>query len=159
MEFTFTERVDTRAVNYLLLQMSQTFLDTHSANDDSFTLSHVKNILHKYKDGKQDITYKKSKFDTKNMYRFYGSGIQGVPTTFRGLLCNGIMTDIDMVNCYPTILMNLCKQKNIPCHYLTEYCEKRKELLALNTFNKIDILKCINKKTKAKGDPWLVSFD
>lgn len=159
---TFEERVNHRAVHYLSLQVSQTFLDANcgAGEEERFTLSHVKNILQKFKtSGIYQAKYKKSTLDKTSMFRSYGDGIQGMPTSFRGLLCNGLMTDIDMVNAYPSILLNICKQRDIPCHYLTQYCENRKQLLEKGTFTKIDILKCINKKSKVKGDVWLMAFD
>ena len=159
---TFEERVNHRAVHYLSLQISQTFLDANcgAGEEERFTLSHVKNVLEKFKStGTYRAKYKKSSLDKTGIFRSYGDGIQGMPTAFRGLLCNGIMTDLDMNNAYPSILWNICKQRDIPCNYLTQYCENRKQLLAKGTFTKIDILKCINKKTKVKGDTWLVAFD
>lgn len=159
---SFVERVNRQAVNYLLLKISQTFLDANcDVNDEEkISLSHAKNILQNFKnDGTYTVKYKKSKLDSKQLFRSYGDGIQGLPTAFRGLLCSGLMTDIDMVNAYPTILLNICKQKDIPCNYLNQYCNERKRLLEKGTFTKIDILKCINKKNKVKGDSWLMAFD
>lgn len=158
---SFFECVDLRSAEYLNSQLSTDYLKKHvmDGEEDRFTLQHVKNVLQKFiqGNGKFKSTYKKSVQDIPKLFRWYSDGIQGIPTKFRGLLCKG-MTDIDMVNAYPSILYNLCIKYNIPCQYLKEYCENRKHILSKEC-TKIDILKCINKKTKCKGSPWFMAFD
>ena len=159
---TFNERVNHRAAQYLLSQLSPEFLESSCGAGEEGRLTQIKNILQKFaKDGTHTATYKKSKCDQQQLFRSYGDGLQGMPTRFRGILCDGLMTDLDIINCYPTILLNICRQKDIPCNYLQDYCARRKELVDKGIFTKIDILKIINKKTKVKekGDPWLVAFD
>ena len=69
------------------------------------------------------------------------------------------MNDVDMVNAHPVIIYNLCKQHNISCLYLKEYCENRKKIIAEKKCSKMDIIKSINKQTLIKADNWLKSFD
>ena len=163
MSPSFNERVNLKMAKYLLSQLSQTFLESKCGTNDEerSALTHVKQILLKFINGQGSLTsnYKKSVLDKNSQFRWYGNGIQGIPSTFRGALCRGLMTDIDMNNAYPSILLNICQQKEIPCQYLTQYCAERKQLLSRGTFTKVDILKCMNKKTKVKGDAWLMAFD
>jgi hypothetical protein len=160
---SFLECVDLRSAEYLHSQLTADadYLKNNvmDGEEERFVLHHVKNTLEKFIKGEGEFksTYKKSEQDTPKQFRWYGNGIQGIPTKFRGLLCKG-MTDIDMVNAYPSIIYNLCIKHNIPCQYLKEYCENRKHILSKEC-SKIDILKCINKKTKCKGSPWFVAFD
>lgn len=56
-------------------------------------------------------------------------GIQKFLCKIRGALCNGIYFDYDMINAQPSILLNICKSKNISCKYLKKYCSEREEHL------------------------------
>ena len=52
---------------------------------------------------------------------YCGNSLQGMGKQFRGFLCDGIMTDIDMKNAHPTIARYLCKLHGIPCPNLSYY--------------------------------------
>ena len=43
----------------------------------------------------------------------------------RHTLCNGIYTDIDIANCHPVILHQVCKANNIACPHLESYITDR----------------------------------
>lgn len=60
---------------------------------------------------------------------FCGGSIQGMARDFRGFLCNGITTDIDMKNAHPTILLWLCNKYSIECPQLREYVANRDGIL------------------------------
>ena len=55
---------------------------------------------------------------------------QNVWRAFRGALCKGLMTDIDMKNCHPVILLWLCEKFWIDCPKLREYVTAREHHLA-----------------------------
>jgi len=154
------EIVDVRAVRWLLTQLSQEFIFQNIVDEnEKFNFVYVKKILQKMSKtgGKTKVKYeKKDKFCILRDYA--GLSIQALPTSFRGLICKG-MTDVDMVNAHPVIIYNLCKQHNISCLYLKEYCENRKTLIADKKCSKMDIIKSINKQTLIKADNWLKSFD
>ena len=61
--------------------------------------------------------------------RMYSNGLQGLPKVFRGALCNDIMTDIDLVNAHPNILLYVCKKQQIACPMLEKYVESRNDIL------------------------------
>jgi hypothetical protein len=65
----------------------------------------------------------------KDGRRYGKKNIQGIMRCVRGMLLEGIATDIDMVNCHPTILLNLCQEHNIECAYLKQYTIEREECL------------------------------
>lgn len=79
--------------------------------------------------------------------------IQRIFNGIRGILCSDNMIDIDINNCHPEILYNLCKKHDIDCEYLLEYInnreEKLQELMKYYSINrgqaKAYFLKCINK--------------
>jgi hypothetical protein len=67
----------------------------------------------------------------KDFGRMFGpKTIQNVWRAFRGALCKGLMTDIDMKNCHPVILLWLCGMFGIDCPKLREYVERREHHLA-----------------------------
>ena len=151
------ERVNAKNVRWLLANLSEDFLkaNTLEGEEERFNLTQIKKVLQKYKDGVHKTKYnKKDKF---GILRDYGDGMQSLPTVFRGFLCKN-MTDVDMVNAHPTIICNLCRKYNIPCHYLTEYVRNRKAIIETGV-SKFDIIKSINKKTPMKCDGWLKLFD
>ncbi len=55
--------------------------------------------------------------------------LQRIYNGFRGILCNGITRDLDMSNCHPNILLNLCKEHNIKCDYVRQYIYNREDSL------------------------------
>jgi hypothetical protein len=61
---------------------------------------------------------------------YCGNSLQGLGKQFRGFLCDGITTDIDMKNAHPVIARYLCKLNGIPCPNLNYYIENRDEVLA-----------------------------
>ena len=56
-------------------------------------------------------------------------GIQGLPKAFRGALCNGVSTDVDMKNCHFKILLKICRDRKISCPSLKKYTQEREEIL------------------------------
>lgn len=157
----YTEKVDVRACDWLIEKLDDPeYLAQHLREDEkNFTKKSVLNTLHQLKcnDGVNKVLYKKK--DKLNLLRDYGSGIQSLPTAFRGLVCRH-MQDVDIKNCHPTILYNLCQRHDIPCHFLQEYVTKRNEVLDSNRATKMEVIRSINKKQRLKTDKtWLKAFD
>jgi hypothetical protein len=162
---TFQERVDVRACEWLLTQLSIDTFNDHLTDEDKHNqvnFTATKKILNEYKNNKGILKtkYSKSPKDIHRNLRDYGRGIQSIPSVFRGLICRNTMTDVDMKNCHPTILHQLCLKHNVPCKYLTEYVLNRSELLAKNGLTKLDIIKSMFKKTYVRnGNTWFKCFD
>jgi hypothetical protein len=156
----FTERIDVNASNWLLSQLSDDFLKQHllEGEETRFNYTAVKKRLQNYKKnhGVEKVKYyKKDKF---GILRDYGDGIQSLPTEFRGLICKE-MTDVDMVNCHPIILFNLCLKHNIPCEYLKYYCENRTECLEKYTTKNLIISSMNASWNSKKVSSWMTTFD
>lgn len=157
----YTEMVDAKAVRWLNSQLSQEFLyqNVLEGEEERFNLTYIKKILHKMDKcgGKCKVKYEKK--DKFGILRDYSNlGIQSLPTLFRGLICHA-MHDVDIVNCHPVVIFHLCKQHNINCLYLKEYCEHRKKVISDGKCSKMDIIRSINKQQIIKCDGWLKSFD
>lgn len=154
----FEERVDLRAVRWLLEQFNEDFMHLNIPVEEQerfkYQFGNIKKILLHYDkyNGINKTVYVKSDKDPKNILRDYASlSIQGLPTYFRSLICKDLMTDIDMVNCHPVIILNLCKKYNVTHKYLEQYCNERKQLIATGDANKIKVIESINKHTILKN--------
>jgi len=162
---TFQERVDVRACEWLLTQLSIDTFNDHLTEEDKnnqVNFTATKKILNEYKNNRGILKtkYSKSPKDIHRNLRDYGRGIQSVPCVFRGLICRNTMTDVDMKNCHPTILHQLCLKHNVVCKYLSEYVLNRSEILAKNGLTKLDIIKSMFKKTYVRnGNTWFKCFD
>ena len=67
----------------------------------------------------------------KDFGRMTSSSVQGIPRDIRGFVCISedtkcaTMTDLDMDNAHPTILLWLCHNHGLACSALTEYVNNR----------------------------------
>lgn len=71
--------------------------------------------------------------------RWYADGglsLQSFSRPIRHTLCKSLTTgetiydDVDMVNCHPILLLQLCQKKSWPCARLAEYVSNREEIIA-----------------------------
>ena len=56
-------------------------------------------------------------------------GLFSIRRQIRQTLAKGKLTDIDIENCHPVILLQICNSNSIACKYLEEYTKKRNEHL------------------------------
>lgn len=61
---------------------------------------------------------------------FCANSLQGIWGKYRGVLMDGIGTDIDMANAHPVILRYVCNLHNIDCPNLEYYINNRKKCLS-----------------------------
>ena len=126
------ETVPTETLKLLINSslLKQTFHNPFS----SICFDNEKEQLLKYekliKKGEATITYTQ----TKNMK--YGRvfpkaslGLFSIRREIRHTLAKDNYEDIDVENCHPVILHQICKANNIECKYLQKYINKRSELL------------------------------
>lgn len=150
----FTERVDPLKVEWLLLNITTELIPV---NEDKFNLTLIKKTLQHYDKCKGNNKVMYSKKDELNVLRDYGTlCIQNVPSNIRGFLCDS-MTDIDMVNCHPTIIYQLCKKHNIECTELENYCLNRKQLVLEGKVDKMSVIKSINNYKPLKDCSYYMS--
>ena len=160
----FFEQVDIERVAWLLENFNYDMFSTIDVKEqERFNFSSIKKILQHYIKCKNNnhTVYKKSPKDKFQILRDFASpSIQGLPTIIRGFICEKNMTDIDMVNCHPTILLHLCNKYGISCEYLQTYCLNRKQLIADGKANKTKVIECINKIYPLQNDyPFMMALD
>jgi len=93
---------------------------------------------------------------------YCGNSLQGLGKQFRGFLCDGITTDIDMKNAHPAIARYLCKLNGIPCANLSYYIDNRDEVLShFGNDGKELFLKALNddKLNKKETNKFFKEFD
>ena len=132
------ERVNQKVAHYLMtlkaddLKKYNPPSKHHCKTEDDFkaALNKLHVFLHACV-GKEDGAQRTYRYargkDFGRMFCF--EGLQNVWRAFRGALCKESMTDIDMKNCHPVILLWLCKTYNINCPKLREYVKDRERHL------------------------------
>jgi hypothetical protein len=80
---------------------------------------------------KDGVTFTYRFAEGKSFGRMTSNSLQGIPRDIRGFVCmdpdsgQSTMTDLDMNNCHPVILLWLCHEKGIACGALVEYVRNR----------------------------------
>lgn len=153
---TLIEKIDVKRVEYLNSILTDDLFATsvdNTVEEQDMKIGRLKNYITKLKkqNGIFKAVYSKSLKDNLEIGRSYGTGIQGIPRVFRGFLCEGIVTDIDIVNCFPVILKHVCDSNCWNCPYLTAYCENRDILIQSKQVpNKTSIMCSWNSKEYLK---------
>ena len=78
--------------------------------------------------GRKRIAYKQ-KYNCKNRYYGVGSCLSYLKKEIRNSIMLKNIKDIDMVNSYPVILLNLCQKNELSCNILKNYVENRDFIL------------------------------
>ena len=131
---TLNERVNLEAVKYLMsMPKSRWKSELSTDKDRKFEVEYKKAT--DYLKGQLDgtgITRTYKFADGKHFGRqFDHSGLQGMQKCIRGILCDGVISDLDIVNCHPNILSYICRQNDIPCPNLDYYIKNRDKILNL----------------------------
>ena len=121
-EIKLFEKVDKTKLMYLM--------ETYK---DNFKKETLRKLLYYSKGIKNNV--KTCKYSCKKEYEPYGrlyskNSLQGLPSEVRAFITNGKYMDIDIKNCMPSILINICNSFNIPSKHIQEYCDKRSEILS-----------------------------
>ena len=128
---SLTEKVNPQAAEYLLNGFTlEEFIETSGTDfktkkDAKESFKRIKDYLTRMRkyNCTQDVSY--CYLGDRRDGRRFGKGIQGMQKHVRGLLTDGLTTDIDQVNCHPVILLHLCKLHEIDAIYLKIYTEER----------------------------------
>jgi hypothetical protein len=132
MAVVVEELVDLKRVNYLLDTYTfDKFLTTWDGKKKDAKVQYeniIKYLNFKVLTSNNFVKYNYCKKRTSG--RLIGiNTIQSCLKNIRGFICDGITTDVDMINAHPTILLQLCKEYDIQAPNLTLYISKRKDYL------------------------------
>lgn len=119
----FTEHVSAKRVKY--------FIDNYGDNYDDDTKTSMNNYLKAIKKGVVKCTYNYGSLCKQyNIGRMYSPlSLQPMPNLFRAFVVDKKYHDIDIVNCNPTILLQLFKSNDYDCTYLQKYVDNRDKYL------------------------------
>jgi hypothetical protein len=140
----YQEKIKTDRALYLLetytLEKFMTIYDGKKGDAKKEFDKTIKYLNHKVKHPDEWSPYKYVGKRTDG--RLYGvNSLQTLKREIKGFLTEGITTDIDMANCHPTILLELCISNNFECPNLKQYVNDRE-----NTLINIMDLDCINRE-------------
>jgi hypothetical protein len=145
-EIHFIEKYNRQAALYLHRQPDEFFAKDGPINTDaekapagdggkfnSLTPHDViESFLEKSKNGNSfTMTYAKAHTDVGGDKRWIAQGIsmQNCPSKLRATLCEGVQIDLDIENCGPEILAQLCAKLDIECPKLDDYVKHREDRL------------------------------
>lgn len=137
---TLFEPIDITILNKLLKSdlLQSTFHNSilNVKYDSEFELlNNYKNLI---KNGMAEVTYNKVKgVKYGRVLPKNALGLFNIRRELRHTLAKGYFIDIDIENCHPVILYQICKANDIECDYLEEYVLNRKKYLeeVQNTYN------------------------
>jgi len=82
-------------------------------------------------DGLLPVSYYKPKIGIGRVQPRNNMSMCTTRKEIRHTLCNGVYVDIDIDNCHPTLLLQICKKNKLKCKYLEKYVNDRKTYLEL----------------------------
>lgn len=148
---TLIEKVNQNACDYVAsLTFKEYFIKFPNEKDfEKTTDKQYFNQVKKYLKLQQQNNYKKkvnySYSKEENCGRLYADcGLQNLGGNLRKFLTQGIYRDYDMVSCHPNLMLNMCKDKNLSCLNLENYCNNRGDFLTKNKVDKFTMLKFFN---------------
>ena len=113
------EIVDKEKLRYIL--------DNNDYNEE------VNNLARNYYESLDDLGRKrvqyKQKFKHRDRYYGIGSCLSYLKKEIRNSIMPKNIKDIDMINCHPVILLNLCQKNKLKCNILKNYVENRNIIL------------------------------
>ena len=132
----FLESINTKKINALL--KSKDILKIHEdfINGKKWKFDDRKSLLKILKRTAVDNTMKVQYTSQTNYGRVYPVGCMSIgqlKREIRHYVCDNYY-DIDIKNAHPVCLMNVCKEMNIPCDRLNDYCKNRKQII--KSYNK-----------------------
>ena len=108
-------------------QKLQYIIDNNDFDEEVNNLA--KNYLDSLDDlGKKRVVYKQ-KFNHEDKYYGVGSCLTYLKKEIRNSIMPKNIKDIDMINCHPMILLNLCQRNEVTCNIFKNYIENRDIIL------------------------------
>jgi len=102
------------------------FADHYYDNEREQLIAYSKLV----KKGKAEIIYKmKEGIDFGRVNPDKGLGLFNIRREIRQTLSKNSYVDIDVENCHPVILLQICKKNKIPTNYLNQYVVNRDKIL------------------------------
>jgi len=127
-----TEDIDINTLNQLIT--SSLLRDTFTHKMAEYVHESERMQLKKYReliaDGKVGIKYRKTKgIEYGRVLPKQALGLFNIRRELRHTLAHKNYIDIDIENCHPVLLLQICEANDIPCEYLKKYVMERDAIL------------------------------
>eukprot|EP00798_Chlamydomonas_sp_ICE-L_P017249 gene17249-biopygen26145 len=113
-------------------------------------------------DGSFSVKYSQKKHGKGRLFARGGMSMQGMVREVRNAIAHPFYTDLDFVNCHPSILMQRCEQRGIGCPLLKQYCKDRSTVLQDLSVDvpsgKTAVLAAMNGGMDLRQSSWLSEF-
>ena len=109
---------------------------------------------------KREYFYGKGKTDGR-IYVAFGKGLQSMQKKLRNYIAGDLYYDVDIVNCYPSLLLSLAEKHNLKPKLLREYVENREQILQQHNLKKLDFFNILFKDVHnihSKKSDWYFKF-
>lgn len=83
----------------------------------------------KVKNNSLTVKYLLTSYKIGRVFPEKGLSLGSLRREIRHTLCNNKYVDIDIENCHPQLLLQICKANDIPVNYLEQYVNNRKQIL------------------------------
>ena len=113
------------------------------------SIEYARSMLSKIKPGKK---FFQSKYNSDGGRQCASHSLQGCEWHIRQTISWDIYRDIDISNCHPTILRQICLRENIKCPLLSKLVTDRKATLERMGMTKKDVLKLMYDVSTQKFD-------
>ena len=124
---TLYESVPTPTLKLLI--SSSLLKETFNNPFSSISYDNEKQQLEKYlkliKDNKATVNYKQADIKYGRVFPKNSLGLFSIRREIRHTLSRDNYYDIDIENCHPVILYQICQANNIRCKYLKKYIDNR----------------------------------
>ena len=163
----FTEKIDLHRAKYVLSlnfnEFQSIFWKKNELKFDNdkwdLKIYHktVKKYLRKMIENKGVLkqNYKYGKDITNGRIYVDGCGVQSLQHCLRNFLIETIYKDIDIVNCHPCILYDLCKKYKLSCPQLKSYVKNRSEIISTYGVSKLDVIIALNSDKNKNKNIWI----
>lgn len=126
----FTELIEMSILDKLI---NSTLLQTVEWTAGSIRFENEKHQLlmlkKQVKNGKLKVSYKKPKYGLGRVYPSKSLSLCSIRREIRHTLAFGKYIDIDIANCHPELLKQICDNNKIKTRYLKQYVENREVIL------------------------------
>ena len=131
-QYIFLENVNTgilqelREAGLLRSNLESTNQDSRAQSEDSHLMTWAKDI----KDNTAKVQYKRKPHHFGRVFPQKRQSLGAVRRAVRWAICGDDYVDIDVENCQPTILVQICRALKIPCEALSNYVGNRAACLS-----------------------------
>ena len=152
---TLAEKINGDKLAYVIYNMEK-YVDIIRKKSSQFKgcpLKLATSYLEASKHQEVVVIYNQNKFNGRMMAKFARS-FQMISRPVRHITADGLYIDVDIINCHPTILLQLCKNLNIKCPNLEKLVNNREKYINGKHRGKIKnaYIKIINGSKKAYND-------